>query len=564
LVIHSIHIKERKKICLLTTVLVISLSAPGFAAPAIDLPDAGQALRNTQISERTLSPAEKPQLTVEEQVPRLPSEVDNGRKIRVDSIRITGQEIFVSAELAGLYQDKLHQDLTLAELNQVTAKITQYFKDHGYLVAQAYLPAQEIDKGSVEIAVLVGQYGEIILKNKSSVSDAVVKQQIAGLRSGAYITNQDLERAVLLAGDLAGVAAKVTLTPGKSIGTADCIVEVANKSGEIRGSINVNNWGNRFIGRIQSTVSYQVLNPTRSGDKLSLNLMSADNDISLIDASYRLPVAEGLTFNAGYSKVRYWLGEDYRYLDAHGTAYRKHADLTWAMLRSRNANLNVQFGYDHKTLRDLIDYSGVETNKTSHSISLGLSGDSRDSLWGGGLNAYAVAWYDGRLSAESNTTLPPTGHWQKTTYNFFRQQNLNDRLFLQTSLSGQWASTNLDSSERFSLGGATGVRAYPADEASGDEAWLFNGELHWNIPVAKSGHMLQLISFYDTGVSHIEKNSTNADNRRSLSGAGLGVLWGMPGSYAVKVNYAWKIGSAAAQSDTDKNGRLWLQAVKTF
>ncbi|SMD15037.1 Hemolysin activation/secretion protein [Sporomusa malonica] len=562
--LYKTHHIQHNKVCLLSTALLLTLVAPCFAAPAPDLPDAGQVLRSTQITGKFLPKEERPDLTVKEQPLRPPLSEAGGLKVRVEDITVINQDIFTTTELAALYQEQLHKELTFSELSQIAAKVTQYFKDHGYLVAQAYLPAQEFDQGRLEIAVVVGRYGDIILKNKSAISEQAIRQQLAALQPGAYINNKELERVALLVGDLAGVAAKLTLTPGKSAGIADCIVEVTDKIGDTHGSITVNNWGNRFIGRVQSALTYNVENLTDSGDTLSLSVTGADSDISLTGANYCLPVADGLTLNMGYSKVRYWLGEDYAYLEAHGTAYSKHADLTWALLRSRTSNMNLQFGYDHKTFSDRTDIISSVTDKSSHAVSLGLSGDNRDSYGGGGVTAYSLQWYDGGLSAQSNASVPPTGHWNKTAYNLFRQQTINKRLFLQTAFSGQWASTKLDSSERFSLGGANGVRAYPADEASGDEAWLFTGELHWNIPLKESKQTLQLVGFYDTGVSHIEKDSTDQDNRRSLSGAGLGILWGVPGDYAVKANYAWKAGSTAAQSDTDKNGRLWLQGVKYF
>lgn len=555
--------KYRKK-SLLVSALLLSFSAHSFAASIPELPDAGDVLRKTQIAERSLPKEEHPDLTVNEQPLREPLTADGGFKVHLEEIKVTGQELFTASELAALYQDKLHQDLTFNDLNQIAEKVAKYFKDHGYLVAQAYLPAQEIDQGRVEIAVVVGRYGEVILNNKSLVSDQVIRQQLTALRSGDYINNKDLERAVLLAGDLAGVNVKLTLSPGKKTGVADCIVEATDKIDNIHGSIAINNWNNRFIGKVQSVFNYQVDNLAHSGDALSLNVNGANSDISLLGANYRLPVAEGLNFNMSYSKVSYWLGEDYDYLDAHGTAYSKHADLTWAINRSRVANMNLQLGYDHKDFHDQIDTASTLTDKSSHAVSLGVNGDSRDKLWGGGVNVYSVQWYSGSLSAQSNSTLPPTGHWNKTNYSLFRQQTLNNRLFLQTSFSGQLASNDLDSSERFSLGGPNGVRAYPTDEASGDEAWLFNGELHWSIPLENSKQILQLIGFYDSGVSHIEKYSTDSDNRRALSGAGIGILWGMPGQYAFKVNYAWKVGSAIAQSDTDKNGRLWMQGITYF
>jgi len=49
------------------------------------------------------------------------------------------------------------------------------------------------------------------------------------------------------------------------------------------------------------------------------------------------------------------------------------------------------------------------------------------------------------------------------------------------------ASRNLTSAEKFSLGGATGVRAYPSGEALGDTGYVFQGELRYIIPASRSG-----------------------------------------------------------------------------
>ena len=553
---------RHQEICLLSAAIMLYSAIPGFAAP-VGLPDAGLALRNTQRNELTLPETQRSELVIKQGESAVQPD-ESKHKVKVEAIVVTGQDVFASAELAALYQEQLHKELTFSELNQIAAVITEYFKARGYLVAQAYLPAQEIVQGRVEIAVVIGAYGEIILKNNSMVEDAAIRQQLSALRPGAYVHNRDLERAVLLAGDLAGVAAKVTLYPGKEAGTTDIIVEAHNKENMPQGSLSVNNWGNRFIGRTQGSLNYHLDNAAQAGDSFSLGVTHAGAGLDSGYAGYRLPLAEGLELNLGYNKVRYSLGEEYDFLGAHGTAYSRYVNLDWKLVRSRLANTTFQIGYDHKKLEDWIDLSGDVTQKRSHSLSLGVTGDSQDKLWGGGMNGYSLKWYDGRLSGQSGSDLP-TGSWRKTTYSLLRQQAITSRLSAMASVNGQLASTNLDSSEKFSLGGANGVRAYPADEASGDEAWLMTGELHWLLPTGGSKGVLRLIGFYDHGVAHSDKHPSNtANNRRELAAKGLGLSWTVGNQYAVKLDYAWKAGSAQAVSDKDRNGRLWLQGVSYF
>jgi len=64
------------------------------------------------------------------------------------------------------------------------------------------------------------------------------------------------------------------------------------------------------------------------------------------------------------------------------------------------------------------------------------------------------------------------------------------------------------------------------------------------------------------------RHKTGADaaqpNYRNLSGAGIGLLWTRDRDYAFRLDYAWKTCGEQATSDTDQNGRFWLQAVKYF
>jgi hemolysin activation/secretion protein len=76
---------------------------------------------------------------------------------------------------------------------------------------------------------------------------------------------------------------------------------------------------------------------------------------------------------------------------------------------------------------------------------------------------------------------------------------------------------------------------------------------------------LQLIAFVDTGTVTVNKNPwATGPNRRTLSGAGVGLNWSATNNFIVKAYYARKLGSEAATSAPDASGRFWIQAVKYF
>jgi hemolysin activation/secretion protein len=117
------------------------------------------------------------------------------------------------------------------------------------------------------------------------------------------------------------------------------------------------------------------------------------------------------------------------------------------------------------------------------------------------------------------------------------------------------------------LGGMDGVRAYPQGEGFGDQGYLVNLEARFLLAGLSQSvpGQVHLLGFADAGKITINKNPWNAgDNDRSLSGAGVGAMWGDPGNFAVRTYYARKLGGEDALSAPDKSGRFWVQAIKYF
>lgn len=553
------------------TILASYLLSCGSLVLAADpaRPDAGTILRDSQQKELKLPQREMPNLTVTPSV-KPPMVKDSSFKVFVKNYRISGQDIIENNELTKALEPYTNKEMSMNALQEAASEVAQYLQKKGYFVAQAYLPAQEIHDGTVEIAVIVGKCGDIILKNQSAAPDWVILQQLAVLKPGVYIQNSVIERAALLASDLSGVSAKFTLAPGKLPGTTDIIVEAKNKGEAWQGSMSVNNQGSRLTGYNQTTLNFMINNPLKRGDSVNVAATNTFAGQWSGNVYYHVPLAEGSLLNLGYSKTYYELGKDMAYLKAYGAAYTKHADVTYSLRRSRSNNLSLQLGYDYKTMADRMDYSPSPSNtdKKSHMLSFGVLGDSNDSLGGGGMNSYSLLYYTGSMSGGTNDlgTKLATGSWNKVTYSMMRQQYLKDRLSLLLSLSGQMASTNLDSSERFSLGGANGVRAYPSSEAAGDQGWLATAEFRYNMPIS-NGSLWQLTAFYDAGGSELEKNPTQhtSPNHRLISGAGLGLNYIIPGNYSIKAAYAWRTGSEAPQADTTfGRGHFWLSGAKYF
>ncbi|MDO8371839.1 MAG: POTRA domain-containing protein, partial [Polaromonas sp.] len=122
-------------------------------------------------------------------------------KILVRNLRVTGAKAYTEAELIAITGFTPGTELTLTDLRAMASKITTHYAKNGYFVARAYLPAQQITDNTVTIEVSEGQYGKIILRNQSRLSDNQAHRLLDGLNSGDPITNDPLESRLLLLSD---------------------------------------------------------------------------------------------------------------------------------------------------------------------------------------------------------------------------------------------------------------------------------------------------------------------------------------------------------------------------
>jgi hemolysin activation/secretion protein len=305
----------------------------------------------------------------------------------------------------------------------------------------------------------------------------------------------------------------------------------------------------------------------------TLRVITSGSGLQYARASYHLQVGRGKV-GVAFSGLRYELGREFEALGAHGTARVASLYGSYPLVRSRSSNLYLLGNLDAKRFRDVVDSTGAVSEKDARVATVALHGDHTDGIAGGGVNAWSVALSAGDIDlrtpadrAADAATARTQGGFGKLAFSATRLQAVSDRLSLYVSANGQLASENLDVSEKMQLGGMYAVRAYPEGEAYADEGVVLSAELRWLMPPwrdAQDGR-LYLIGFVDAGAVTTNKEPWLAGrNRRTLSGAGVGVNWFGANDLEVKAYYAFKLGNEAATSAPDRSGRFWVQAVKYF
>ena len=544
---------------------LLACSHHAFAQP---LPGAGsqiQQLPPTPVPQRAA-----PEIRIESGVaPVQPGAVES--KILVNTLRITGAKAYPEAELLALTGFVSGSNLSLTDLRNMAARITAHYSKQGYFAARAFLSAQQIKDNVVTITVAEGQYGQIILRNESRLSDSQANRLLDGLKSGDPITNDPLESRLLLLSDTPGVEVKSTLVPGAALGTSDLLVNIT-PGRLVSGSVDADNTGNRYTGEYRVGATVNLNNPLGLGDVASLRVITSGTGLKYGRASYQVPFGRA-TIGAAYSRLDYVLGKEFAPLGANGVATVASVYGNYTLIRSRNTNLNTGLSYDHKKFRDRVTLFSSVTDRKINVLTGNLNGNHSDSLAGGGVSSFSLGLSAGTLDIQTPTALAADavsartqGSFSKLAFTASRLQQVTNGLSLFAGISGQGASKNLDPSEKMSLGGMDGVRAYPQGEGFGDKGYLVNLEARLLLPNAESlSGRVHLIGFVDGGNITLNKNPWVAGpNQRSLGAYGVGLTWSDPGNFLLRTYYARKLGNDAATSAPDRSGRLWIQGVKYF
>lgn len=490
---------------------------------------------------------------------------------RLERLQVTGATAFAEADLLKVAGFEPGRELSLQALQAMAERITQHYRRNGFLMARAYLPAQEIRDGVGSLAVLEGQYGQVQVKNTSSLDSQVPKDLLAGLNHRDVITLPPLEERLLLLSDVPGVQVRSSLVPGASMGLSDLVVEV-EPGARISGSVDADNAGNRYTGEERLGATVNLNNPTGRGDLASLRVLTSGSGLRYGRASYQAPVGRGRV-GVAYSDLAYKLEREFAALQANGHARIATVFGSYPLRRTRQSNMSIGLSLEAKTFQDRIDAEPSVTDKRAQVAVATWYGDQRDAWGGGGLNSYSLAWSSGNIDVRTPAALQRDadtarsgGHYNKLAFALSRVQRASESLTLSASLSGQVASKNLDVSEKMELGGMYGVRAYPEGEAYADEGLLLTLEARQQLRLSDSAtSQVHLAVFVDAGTVKLHHKPWLAeDQRRHLSGAGVGVYWTRARDFSVKAFYAHKLGHEDALSAPDKSGRIWVQAVKYF
>ena len=568
---------------LLFTYVVLSIfSSVAYAVTTNTPTDAGDALRQIERIQEIERPKIPKLIEKKEEKPLL----KEGEKVKVTSFVFKGNKIITTEELESFVKKYIGTELTFNEITQAVVSISLLYERKGYL-AQATLPEQNITDGIIQVNILEAHFGGTTYLpmgngEKPNVRESRVMDIVyPSSKVNGPLDLKRLERGILLANDLPGIGVGANLKPGQEVGHTDVEVQIENRA-RFNTSILADNYGSRSTGYERVLVSANLLNPLRLGDDLNTTILKTAGT-EYIRLNYSLPVGnDGLRIGSNATYLEYKvITNEFKSLGPNGHSAGFGLEASYPIYRSRDKNLNLDFDYDVKAFKNNT-ITEVTSDYYTRIFSTSLSGDFVDQwLLDGATNNAKFVFDHGKNDLKNSPNYATDisnshthGIFNRAQLSFRRDQFLKNDYTLVIKGSGQLTDHNLDSSQKFYLGGPTGVRAYPSSEGSGSEGYLLNLELKKDLPFNLTGSI-----FYDQG--YVRQNVDNFDasgvvinalNTYKLKGYGLEFSWRGPLKTNVFFTYAKRDGTnpnRVQDTGKDQDGTLykdifWLRAVASF
>ncbi len=472
-------------------------------------------------------------------------EGDAGGRVHVSGFRFKGNTVLRSEELEAAVAGFIGRDCDLAELRKAADQVTDEYLKRGYSLATAYLPAQDVSGGVVEIVIVEGRLGRVIVEGNKYVSAGFIARALRNLE-GEVVTNAALERDLLLLNGCPGLQVKAYLQPGAEAGTVDLRAQ-AEEAFPIHLTLDANNYGTQFTSRGRIGAQLDWNNAFLSGGLLSLRAVVGDDPrlFAYGRGSYVLALSGcGARVGVWGSKGDFEVSRDLQDLHLTGETAEGGVYANFPWIRSRTMGLTTELGFDVKDSELLLG----ETPSSNDEIRLArMAGSFDHAFWEGRLYASATIHQGlgevfGGLEEDDRHASRPDADNSFTHFDLdvARVQRVSDTFSFLVRGSGQVSSEPLVAGEQMSIGGADSVRGYPQGEFAGDDGANASFELR-AAPLNDKG-LLQLVAFFDWGMVHRKLPATGQPNDQHLTGTGVGLRISPPWQDAsIRFDVGWPL-----------------------
>lgn len=477
---------------------------------------------------------------------------------------------------------------TIADLEGVADKVTDYYRKNGLVVAKAFIPAQDVRGGKVTVRVLEGKLAAIVVEQNKTYSAKTLLKPFDSLL-GAPVAKEQIESALLTLTNYPGLSAFGVLSAGQDVGTTKLVLRV-QKEERIGYDFAVDNQGSRLSGETRAQAAVSINNLFGRADQLRTYALygfdASDSNANGLYGGfeYTIPVVDSRNFvYFGAATNSYDIGN----VDANSAAAEPQGDAFESQIGFRHALAPTRvssggFAVELQSKRSTFEANGLDLFEDKLTVLESSFDWSLVDQRFRGVNQFSFVYAHGfsdflgslgdYVSGPGSASRPgATGEFDKFTIAMARMQRLTKGSSLILNLRGQYSSDPLLSLEQASLTGPDAVRAFRVTERAGtDDTQNFDssladtaiiGTLEWvfSVPGLSErpafgnrtwGQVLQFSLFTDYAHGKLnDVTSSDIDSEFDVAGWGGAVQFNIPNRVFARVDVAKPFSNDNPDSD---------------
>lgn len=459
-----------------------------------------------------------------------------GITLNVRSVTVRGTTVYRPDELLKTTA-AIRGRTSIAAIYALAQQLTSRYADDGYVLSRVVVPPQDLDPDGAEIVLqaVEGYVDEVRWPDAVFAYRDLFSSYEAKIKADRPVNIRTIERYLLLANDLPGLAFESRLEPSRSnTAAATLVVEMKEKPVDL--FFSADNRGTEGRGPYQYVASANINNRLGLHERFTGTWAGSFQTRELQYLSARsewVLNSEGLTLGLG---VEWDSGKPgvaaLEAIQFESRSLSFSGDLRWPVIRSREQNLDVTATIFS---RDSISNAlGARLNEDRlRGVRLGLSYELLD-RWDG-ITETSLTFsqgFDGLGSTGNGNPLASRANgrvdFSKLEARLARNQPLAHGFSVYGQAEGQLAGTPLLAAEECTYGGGNYGRAFDPSALAGDHCLKLSGELRYDASLFDDVlSQSQVFGFVDFGqVWRIAPGAgVSASESASSAGAGLRVAW---------------------------------------
>ena len=398
-----------------------------------------------------------------------------------------------------------YRKLSVAQIYAAASELERIYADAGYPLVRIVVPPQHlIDHGQLRLVVVDGFIETIDVDRVPSRAQEAVAKRTASLVGRRHLKLVEIERSLLIAGDVPGLKLKSTLERGSREGGVRLLLEGGHDL--VTGSIGIDDRLANSLGTWQLRGAVALNNALGAGEQVYATAGSAANLKSVAAGISPLTIygggaivptgVDGVTINPEYTHSTTRTTQTFGVPASLGTFERYALRLRAPISLTRKASLYANFSLEEVDQQIAAPDFGVPLNH-DHYRAFRAGTDYATTLpWGTGmqLGAQMSMGLGGRNSFDAATSGIPLSRlgsgpdFAKLAASAHFSQPLPANLRVEVIAAGQFTGGKpMLRPEQITLDGNDAVSAFASGSFSADQGLTLRGEVSRPFAIGSGG-----------------------------------------------------------------------------